>query len=63
MYLYLHSFIQRSVHERVKGEEKRTDRVQEIVAILTVSIEPEKKIHEKRHSLHYKTSSLKYLNA
>lgn len=40
-YLYLHSLVQRSVHERVERQEKGANGVKESIPILAVSVESE----------------------
>lgn len=40
-YLYLHSLVQRSVHERVERQEKGTNGVEKRVPVLAVPVESE----------------------
>lgn len=42
-YFYLHSFVQRSVHQSVERQEESANGVEEGIAILTVPVEPETK--------------------
>lgn len=41
-HLYLHSFIQRSVHQSVEGQEEGADGVEKGVAVFAVAVEPDR---------------------
>lgn len=40
-HLYLHAFVQRSVHQSVERQEERADGVEESVAVFDVPVEPD----------------------
>lgn len=53
-YLYLHTLVQRSVHESVERQEEGANGVGESVPVLTVAIESE----NQGQTLHHRKSSL-----